>query len=237
MTGQLTVFALPWWLLGVGCAGAGLWAVAGLCCAIGAVIAVLQRGVVFGIALTACLWVAGASVLAAGLSVRLPGWLAGLALLAAVIALFRWAVLLRLKWADRSDKAPRMIEWHWVYTGWAFAAQHRLYERLGAVWLVAGYVVLQFCLKAAAIWWMAPGVSPFWAFLVLVVLCGLYVLAFLTLIARMPAAYPLTWCVILMGLPLSVPVAVYWADGVRPNLIYRHRFERLRLPYPTRRAG
>lgn len=138
-------------------------------------------------------------------------------------------------WAAGGPASPT-IEWEWVHVGRGFAVAHPLSARLGAVWWVVAWIAAQPALLGHVLVTVAGGavhgVSA--ATGIATLLVGLQaVLSVLTLIAlvlRAPVAWGLVWLNLFLTLPLSVPLMVYWADGVRPNLIYRHRFERLRRP-------
>lgn len=142
-----------------------------------------------------------------------------------------------------ADRGRPMSEWEWVNTGANFAQNHPLYDRFGAVSLVIAFVLIfggWQIWNVAAIWFVSAsvwtsglfGVILMVLFTVLIIaLAVCWVLVLLLLIARHPLAWHLTWIPLVLGLPWSLPLIWYWADGVRPNLIYRHRFERLvRLP-------
>ena len=124
-------------------------------------------------------------------------------------------------------------EWEWIYTGPAFAQTHPLSKSLGAIWLVVVWI--------AACWAFAllrildlPTSWIFWG--IFAAQTVLVLLAFLTIVRRHPAAWVLVLVILVMSFPLSVPLLVYWVDGKRPNLIYRHRFER-RVPLSSDLVG
>lgn len=127
-----------------------------------------------------------------------------------------------------------IIEDEWVYTGPGFALSHPLAQRLGAVWLVVTWLILQAACAAlllADVVLNGTGgmlILPLMLFLALLILnsgC-----AALLLIGRHPLAWYPVWLSLVLGFPLTLPLVMYWADGARPNLIYRHRFGRLVWP-------
>lgn len=129
------------------------------------------------------------------------------------------------------------VESEWVDTGAEFALRHPLSQRLSAIWLIVGWVSTHALL---AVWVIADLLSyggyglALALFLILLVLND--IVAILTLIGRDPRASRSVWICLIVTFPLSIPLVVYWADGPRPNLIYRHRFERL-VPTPPARLG
>lgn len=126
-----------------------------------------------------------------------------------------------------------IIESEWVYTGAAFALNHPISQHLGAVWLVVIWVALHAGLGVLGVINLTmAGLGPFTMLfallLVLLVLNDLF--AILTLIGRHPLAWYPVWLCLICTFPLSLPLIMYWSDGARPNLIYRHRFGRLVFP-------
>ena len=129
---------------------------------------------------------------------------------------------------------PMLVE-KWVYTGADFALSHPISQRLGAIWFVVIWMVLHLALCLVGVAWVfgmsGPLESYLWLrglLLVLFVLLTLNdALGLLGLVGRHPIARPCVWLSLILGFPLSLPLVVYWADGVRPNLIYAHRFETL----------
>lgn len=121
-----------------------------------------------------------------------------------------------------------VIESEWVDTGAEFALSHPVAQHLGAVWLVVAWVAIHAVL---ACWQMVEmfryGGNALFVVPLLVLLVLNDIVALLTLIARHPLASRSVWICLIMTFPLSIPLMFYWADGVRPNLIYRHRFGRL----------
>jgi len=214
--------------MALGAGNAGYWGAAAIVTLIGLILVMAWRAFVAALALTLALWIAALVILAQRLSVEWPWVGVGVATLAAVIALARWAIWLRHRHMGIRGMEPQTIEWQWVYTGFRFVAQHPLYARLGGIWVVVFWVSAQGLLTAFSVTEAALQVTPPWYLWPIPLLLALiYISALLTLLARAPAAYPLTWVVLILSFPLSLPLVVYWADGTRPNLIYRHRFERL----------
>ena len=115
----------------------------------------------------------------------------------------------------------KTIEWEWVHTGRAFARTHPLGTSRGGLWLVLAFVALH---------GMAAAYAGLHVSAVLYVFCLLDAVALMLLWRRHLAAWPLTWIVLVQSFPVSLPLMIYWADGTRPNLVYRHRFERLVRP-------
>lgn len=131
-----------------------------------------------------------------------------------------------------------IIETEWVPTGAGFALGHPLAQHLGAIWLVVAWLTLQ---TVAAVLWLADIVLNgrstvlimVWVlFLILLILNNGF--AALTVIGRHPLAWHPVWISLILGVPLTLPLVMYWADGLRPNLIYRHRFGRLVRPEANR---
>lgn len=125
----------------------------------------------------------------------------------------------------------------WVYTGAAFALNHPLSQRLGAVWFVVAWLAM-----LAVVWVTAVFMLP-WDRLNPVTFTDYFMLSagllmgfllflndllgILALIGRHPIARWCVWLSLITSFPLSIPLMFYWADGVKPNLIYAHRFEKL----------
>ena len=121
-----------------------------------------------------------------------------------------------------------VIENEWVDTGAEFALNHPLAQSLGAIWLIVAWLALH----AALACWQMVEMFRYGGYALLVVpLLVLLVLndivAVLAVIGRHPLASRCVWICLLVTFPISIPLRVYWAEGVRPNLIYRHRFGRL----------
>ncbi|MDO5621986.1 MAG: hypothetical protein Q4G24_11000 [Paracoccus sp. (in: a-proteobacteria)] len=125
-----------------------------------------------------------------------------------------------------------LIERQWVPTGADFALSHPLAQRLGSLWLLVGWCALVglACLMAS-IWLIGFSDLPAGWLMAVVMLNGLLFLmalfAIVFLILRRPQAIVPVWIVLILTLPFSVPLMAYWANGTRPNLVYRHRFARL----------
>ena len=130
---------------------------------------------------------------------------------------------------DRQD----IIESEWVYTGAGFALSHPVAQHLGAIWFIVVWSALQMGAALLVAYEVFAFGSGFFSFLGGVLLMGLAisnVLAILTLIGHHPWADIPVWISLILGFPLTLPLVMYWADGARPNLIYRHRFGRLAMP-------
>jgi hypothetical protein len=229
------LFCLPLWLLAgaaamrldlAGLAGGLVLAALGL---------VLLRGMTGRfLALALCLtgWfavsAAGGSLLAAAAGPVAAILMSGLVAMAATAA----AAWIGVEWGRDNARRRPVREWEWVYTGADFARSHPLSQRLGGVRVVAAFIVMHWAGLVALD--VARGAGPeSWAALALYSVLVAVVL--LALVRRHPAAWPLVWFPLALGFPLSLPLIVYWADGTRPNLIYRHRFERL-VPERTEAA-
>ncbi len=129
----------------------------------------------------------------------------------------------------RALRGDPIREWEWVYTGREFALGHPM-SRLGvSIYLTAGFVLLQWGLGARAVYLMPESALSWTVFAIFTLLTPL---TLVSLFKRSPAAWVLVWIHLICSFPLSLPLVFYWADGVRPNLIYRHRFERL-VPLKT----
>jgi hypothetical protein len=122
--------------------------------------------------------------------------------------------------AERLRAAGRAtMEWEWVHVPRAFARRHRLYRLGFGIYAVAVVIMATFAVQV----WAGLIHAPWFAIPYGVIVA----LTLLFLIAKGAVAYPLVYLCLIPGLPFTLPAIVYWADGVRPNLIYRHRFERL----------
>jgi hypothetical protein len=125
-----------------------------------------------------------------------------------------------------ADAGRPIREWEWVYTGRQFIWQHPGYRISGGIALTGLVLIL-----SVAVWWfiaLQTGHPSSWPW----ALTALNAFTLLAMVMRWPFAYPLVFICLLPLFPLSAPIMVYWADGTRPNLIYRHRFERLRPEAP-----
>ena len=112
-----------------------------------------------------------------------------------------------------------IIEWEWVYTGRDFSRSHpegRLSIGI-LLTLVAIFFVWFFIMQ------LTGPIGP----VLHVVYLGLCIMTTVAALRRSPITYPLVFFLLVPGFPFTAPFMVYWADGVRPNLIYRHRYERL----------
>lgn len=131
-------------------------------------------------------------------------------------------------------------ESEWVFTGPDYVQGHPL-NRLGfGLW--ATVVVLGLGAAIHALWvalsvaalteYGGPiGVLALWQAALAVV----YIAPVWPILKRRPVAYPLLLLAFAVSvivldavmIVLLLPVLIYWSDGVRPNLIYRYRFQRL----------
>ena len=158
----------------------------------------------------------------------LPVYVAFPVMQIAIIAVLAVAVSLALPWgearAERLAERGRAIrEWEWVYTGRQFVWRHPDHRLSGGVFCIMVAVAL----TPVGIWWIYLSGPGGWPAFSILYLGWFYWLTLLALVMRWPFAYPLTFLCLLAGLPFTIPLIVYWADGVRPNFVYRHRFERL----------
>jgi len=171
------------------------------------------------------------------LSQVLPAWLAYL-LTGTASALPIWlAARLCLGWGQA--RAARLTanghgirESEWVFTGARFALTHPWARSLGWLWLIVAFVAAQAVLITSLI---LPNLAQLLSlplgWLLLLLLLTLALLPWLTLMAlifRHPIASPLVWLHLILSLPVSAPLMLLWADSPRANLIFRHRFQRLR---------
>ena len=131
---------------------------------------------------------------------------------------------------------PLLVE-KWVYTGAAFALNHPLSQKLGAVWCVVAWLAISAAVPLVGAFmlpWdrLTPVSVTDYLTLGAMLLLGLLLflnnlLGILALIGRHPIARWCVWLNLIVTFPLSIPLMFYWADGVKPNLIYAHRFETL----------
>ncbi|MBA4491374.1 hypothetical protein [Paracoccus sp. S1E-3] len=128
------------------------------------------------------------------------------------------------------------IEAEWVYTGPDFARAHPLARRLGAVWLIVLWVGLQLVVACFSLVDLVGRLIG--AFSVIYVFAAIFLLllilndllALFGLVTRNTVAWYPVWVSLICGALFTIPLMFYWADGLRPNLIYRHRFGRLVHP-------
>ncbi len=181
------------------------------------------------LALAWALWICLTGLIAGAL----PLWLGILVLASAVLVVTMLVVVVGRDWGQRryasmAARGKPMREWEWVYVGRSFARAHDLHRLSPMIWLVG--LGVSACMTL--IWmrlYFAPA-SPH--LLVWVGAIGFYALTLMALLRLWPVAYPMVSFALVPAIPFSLPLMVYWADGVRPNLIYRHRFERL-IPKET----
>lgn len=133
------------------------------------------------------------------------------------------------------NRGRGVIDAIWVETGPRFALDHALAQRLGGVWWVVGWCGLAAALAAAWIGFRIAGLlgpqPVHWSIAIFLPLNMLMLVSALAalpcLFLRNPMASFLVWIVLVLSFPLSLPLVFYWKDGVRPNLVYRHRFAKL----------
>ena len=130
-------------------------------------------------------------------------------------------------YGDFGVSPSRLIEWEWVHTGRDFALAHPLARIQGGVLVTYLFKSLQ--AMGSFLYFVPFGATISIEASVSFGLLGiLNILNIILLLRKHPAAWPFTWVSLTTSFPISLPLIVYWVDGVRPNLIYRHRFERLR---------
>lgn len=214
----------------------------GIAALVGALLVLMKRpGKYWALVMHMLIWVVLLAPLAGVTAFQLWEPLSGGVVILMAIAGGALAVRIAAPWGAERYARRGLREWEWVYTGPEFARSHRLYRRGPGVWLSA--LVL---LAAGGALLLVP--EPGWYDYLL---HGFFLFVLIPLLALHPAAYPLMLISIalLVLAPISavvpdvlpypapgvalvfhfllVPLAFYWADGVGPNLIYRHRFERL----------
>ena len=160
----------------------------------------------------------------------LPVWLAipmaGLVSALPVVLAVRIGRVWGIARADALARAGRPIrESEWVWTGPEFARSHPLAQRLGWIWGIVGIVAAHAVGLAVALWQVD---MPGWQTILAAVMLALSSFTLFALVRRHPAAWPLVWLHLISLVPFSAPLMLFWADSPRVNLIYRHRFERLR---------
>ncbi len=169
--------------------------------------------------------VAVADILASGFAM----WLGGVVAVFLAFGVVAMAMRIGAPWGY--DRAARLAakgtpirDWEWVQTGAEFALNPPLATLRGGLLLIIGYVVAQwvFVLVNAI---LSEGYWLTWT--IFVVFSVLSVTTIYALGAFRPGARQLVWLHLVLWFPISLPLIVYWADGVRPNLIYARRFERL----------
>ncbi|SFJ29319.1 hypothetical protein [Jannaschia pohangensis] len=159
---------------------------------------------------------------ALGLAQVLPIWAAG-PLFGVVVLLPLWSVIVlgrdmgQARAARLAARGRGIREWQWVYVGRDAARAHPAFA------LSIGPVLTCAALLAIIAVWTWGGVI-FWP------LVAFEALTVLAILCKWPVAYPMTFAALVPAFPVTAPLMMYWADGVRPNLIYRHRFERLVPP-------
>lgn len=183
------------------------------------------------------LWVAAFCVLCYAAGVAGAGLLAQVLLVVACVAAAGLAVRLggywgRARYASLAARGRGIREWEWVYVG--RHAARSLLPHATPNWPIhlTGGLVLAQTVVAGFVAAVLPDLG--WARLGFIFGAGFGALTCLALWRRAPVAYPMVLAMLCGALPLSVPLLWFWADGVRPNLIYRHRFERLVPATPDR---
>ena len=237
---QVQLYLLPLWLAAFVCAMQLTLSGVGIAVLILAAIHVMSiggRGCYLVLAVTYAGWL-GFCIALGNLLIAATGEI--LVAFATVIIIW-WATFcaVRIGCVWGNDRLRRMQvrgrpmrEWEWVYTGRDFAMSHPLSDRLGAVWCVVAFVVVHWLLQTLLLWTFTVS---FFSVLLWLISTALAATTVCCLRLRHPAAWVLVWWPLVTGFPLSLPLLFYWVEGVRPNLIYRHRFERL-VP-PRRQRG
>jgi hypothetical protein len=133
----------------------------------------------------------------------------------------------RQRYARLAQRERPMLESEWVWTGGKFARNYCPQLGLG-VWVTIGMIAAMLAFHIVAFVYSDTVSLLSMAHLML----GPVVL--IVLWRRHPVAYPLVFLFLIIMLPtalavLAVPFLFYWAEGAKPNLIFRHRFERARL--------
>ncbi len=207
--------------------GDALWAVVALLAVV-----TIWRGWVgrfFWLILSLLVWLGAIMLLANTLAEWVPAWLLLPLLVLAPGLVFVAAWRLGDAWgqarAARLRAEGRGIrEWQWVYVGRAAALAHPLARPSLGLWVSKLFVMFQATLAVLSLILL----DMHWGWQVwLASVVALDIGTLLALGLGAPIAYPLMFAVLALAFTFSTPLLVYWADGVRPNLIYRHRFERL----------
>lgn len=186
-------------------------------------------GRILALALSFLLWVGFAIPLFYVLSNFFSPWLSYI--IDGVILFFVSVIICQIavdwgqqRYQARIQHGKPILEWEWVYTGKDFALSHPLSRVPFGVYLTYAFLVILFVMSILA-------ADFFWNSKATIILFAIYGMALfvggLLALRRHPATYPFTFLLLILEFPWSIPFLVYWADGVRPNLIYRHRFERL----------
>lgn len=193
----------------------------------------LWRGVVLRyVALLAALvvWVSLAALLCYAAGLAGAGLLAHVPFVLFVVFIVSCAMRLGSYWGharyDTLRAAGRGIrEWQWVYVGPEVAQGLMPYARPNwPIHLTSGLIMAQVVSAVASVVLLDASV---WVTAALLCGAAFGLLTVWALWSRSPAAYPMVMVALVFALPVSIPLVWYWADGRRPNLIYRHRFERL----------
>ncbi len=226
------IFLLPCAFLGV----VGVFAMtaksllgAGICLALGWFIWAAWPGKYPSLFIVLMMWLAFVVLLADLLAAWTAMWVGGGVAVILAFAVVAMAMRIGAPWgyaraARLAAGGTPIREWAWVRTGAEFAVNHPMARLRGGLLLIVGYVIAQwgFVLVNAI---LSEGYWLTWA--VFGVFSILSVTTIYALGAFRPGARQLVWLHLFLGFPISLPLMVYWADGVRPNLIYARRFERL----------
>lgn len=189
-------------------------------------------GRILALSLSLVLWIGFAIPIQVLLSKLFPFWLSyiitGGILLYVVAITYRIAIT----WGQerlqaRTAHGKPIIEWEWVYTGRNFAREHPLGQVSFGIYLTFGFLLLS---PVVPIYFTGLEQIGALAWGIVASYAALLSVTFLLALKRHPLTYPLTIFMLALEFPLTVPFIMYWVDGVRPNLVYRHRFERLVLP-------
>ncbi|MEL7258094.1 MAG: hypothetical protein AAFN80_09665 [Pseudomonadota bacterium] len=226
------IFVSPcvfWGVLGAFAMTAKSLLAAAICLALGWLIWAAWPGKYPSLFIALMMWLAFIVFVADLLAAWTAMWVGGLVAVILAFAVVAMAMRIGAPWGY--DRAARLAakgtpirEWEWVQIGAEFAVNHPLAQLRGGLLVIIGYVVAQwaFVLVNAI---LSDGYWLTWTiFAVFSVLSATTIYA---LGAFRPGARQLVWLHLVLWFPISLPLIVYWADGVRPNLIYARRFERL----------
>jgi len=182
-------------------------------------------------AISITLWIVALLFLQVGLTNWMPVWMSILAGASIMVLVAFLGTALMIEWRRQYYLSRvggcQTVEWEWVYVGKEAAHTHPLGR------LSFGIICVALFLIFGVVWQFGYyfGRFPIPYFLAGVAFeMLLLILTLLLVIFRHPAAYPSVFFLLCLNFPFSIPFLLYWADGVRPNLIYRHRYERLVFP-------
>ncbi len=137
--------------------------------------------------------------------------------------------------AARLEARGRGIrEWEWVFTGPDYVKDHPLNRLSFGLWTSATALGLA---SALVLYDVAMGFGHWWDLPLALILAA----PIWPILARRVEAFPMVFGAGLAAIvsmyavliAIVLPVCVYWVGGLRPNLIYRYRFERM-LPKGAR---